>query len=761
MKKLLYLLLIPFGLSAQVGSWYDFLSYKNASHVAQIGDNYFCSAENGLIIYNRADGSLSTLSRINGLSDARISTMTTDETRANLLIGYENGNLDIVTEKAIINIPDILNSGLFGKKSINDILIHEDKAFIGCGFGIVFFDLKKFEIKETYFIGQNAAQVNVLSLAKTESKIYAATEKGIYSADLNNPNLIDFNSWTLEPIKANKSFNAICTINNQVFVNQNNTNFNADTMYVFRNNNWSRFGDFSWSTRRLRALNNQVFACHAFSVTQYDTLANTIRINNDQFIPDVAPSDILIDQYGHYWIADINQGLIHNWFGVNVVVFAPSSPANSGAYDIEAHNNKILISTGSIDHTWANTFSAKGAHYFNGDSWTFISPDELNDARDLISAHLSEKTGKLYLGSWRDGAFEIQPNGSITQYNTNNSSLQDRANDNLGYIRVGGIDEDEEGRIWLSNSEVNQPISVIKPNGDWQSYSLSPHVTADQLLREIHADVYNNKWVFLRRDGLVVFNDNGTVNNTSDDKVMHLSTQLGKGNLPSDEVLSIAEDLDGEIWVGTALGVAVFYNPELLFDPSGEFVDAQPVLIQIDGTVTKLLDEERVTAIAIDGANRKWFGTNSGGLFLFSADGTRQLAHFTKENSPLLSNTIVDVEIDQVTGFVYVATDKGMLAYLGEAIEPREDLSNVYAFPNPVRPDYEGPIAITGLVRDSNVKITDISGNLVYETNSNGGRATWDGRTLDGQRARTGVYLIFIANEDGSQTLVSKVAFVR
>jgi len=223
-------------------------------------------------------------------------------------------------------------------------------------------------------------------------------------------------------------------------------------------------------------------------------------------------------------------------------------------------------------------------------------------------------------------------------------------------------------------------------------------------------------------------------------------------------VRAIVEDLDNEIWLGTGKGVAVIYSPSSVISSSN--FDAQQILIKQDGINQYLLESEVVTAIAVDGANRKWIGTESGGAFLMSPDGTSQLLNFNETNSPILSNYIITITIDQKTGEVFFGTNKGMISYKGDAIMSDGGCNNVLVYPNPVRENYDGPIAIKGLVPNGNVKITDVSGNLVYETKSNGTQAIWYGKNFEGSKAQTGVYLVFSSDDEGKNTCITKLLFI-
>ncbi len=763
MKKLLTGFFCFFILSgfAQIGSWQDHLSHIQTKEIIYNGENYILASDNGLLIYDRVTGELEVLSKINGLNDVKVEAIAYAPNQNSLLVGYQNSNIDLIRDNQIINLPDILNSSLLGKKTINDIYVRGDLAYIGCGFGIVVLDIPRQEIKETYFIGPNATQVNVRALTTTSTQIIAATDQGMFTAELSNPNLIDFNAWTQHSVGGKGSFNTLTTLDDVVYTNLDAPDFNQDTVFTYDGNAWTRFGNFTWSTNKLKAINGELYACHYSSMVRYRTDGGVEKILNQTPYPSFRPQDVVVDEFGHNWIADEENALIHNWFGINFENIKPNTPSNSGSFGVSAHDGIVSIAGGSIDLSWNNEFSTSGVHILNQGQWKSYPSEQLDGARDIIRTKINPNSKKVYAASWNQGLLELNPQGLLERYEDSNSSLQTRPNDNLNYVRIGGMDWDEENRLWVLNSEVNEPLSVRKTDGTWQSFSLSPKVSADQLSQVLVVDHNGYKWFTLRREGIVVFNDNGTLNNTGDDEIKRLTHIEGNGGLPTEEVLCMAEDLDGEMWVGTSEGVAVFYNTEFLFDPNNSNFDAQPILVQLDGSVNKLLDEERVTAIAIDGSNRKWFGTASGGVFYFSADGTQEIFHFTKENSPLVSNTILDIAIDGETGIVYFATDAGLVSYLSAAIAPEEEMTQVYAFPNPVRPDHEGPIAITGLVRDANVKITDINGQLVYETTSDGGRAIWPGTNLNGEAIHSGVYLVFITNFDGSKSLVTKIAVVK
>jgi hypothetical protein len=365
-----------------------------------------------------------------------------------------------------------------------------------------------------------------------------------------------------------------------------------------------------------------------------------------------------------------------------------------------------------------------------------------------------------WAGSWDDGLLEIR-NGAPEQiYNNTNSALGLDINGFEGRLFVSGLDYDRQGNLWMSNAWSEKPLVVRTESGEWFSFTPGTLLNGNLLISDLVVGRNGYKWFIRPRgNGILVFDSGNSISATDDDQYKLLNNQTGTGGLPSPDVYSIAEDLDQQIWVGTARGVAVFYSPEAIFN--SEDFDAQQILIEQDGNVQILLETEAVNSIAIDGANRKWIGTQSSGVYLISADGREQIQHFTAENSPLPSNTITNIVVDGTYGEVYMSTDQGIMSYRSDATEGDNENTCAQVFPNPVRENYFGPIAINGLVRNSEVKITDISGNLVYRTTSEGGQAVWYGNDMSGNRAATGVYLVLVTDQTGEFKCNTKVLLVR
>jgi streptogramin lyase len=369
---------------------------------------------------------------------------------------------------------------------------------------------------------------------------------------------------------------------------------------------------------------------------------------------------------------------------------------------------------------------------------------------------------RIYVGSWGNGLSELYNDKVVERYGAGNSTLAHIfADTDTSDIRVGGVAYDSDGNLWVISSGTNHCISRYCKSCSslWTGYNVPIIQNSD--LGQMIIDHSNQKWVIMRvttsvSNSLLVFKEDAT--NPANSKSIMMNQQPGSGNVPGQAVYAIAVDKNGQVWVGTEAGVGVFFNPENIF--TGQNFDAQQILVQQGAYVQYLMENEKVTAIAVDGANRKWIGSEGGGLYLFSEDGTKQILHFTTDNSPLLSNNIVALSIEPETGEVFIGTDQGLVSYKGTATEGGDTFSTVYAFPNPVKEDYNGLIGIKGLVANAQVRITDVEGNLIFSTQANGGMAVWDGKNFNGRKADSGVYLVYAGNSTGSQKIVTKILII-
>ncbi len=759
MFRILLLLTVLTGtLGAQpgIGEWKTHLTYKESRQVSGAGDKIYCATKSGLYYYDKEYNTVNIITKIEGLSDLEINAINYSPGRGSLVIGYTNTNIDILEGNDIFNIPDIKRKQITGNKTIHNILIVDDLAYLSCGFGIVVVNLEKKEIKDTYLIGENGGFRNVYDMATDGANLYAATEEGIYMADINNTNLVDFNNWSrvTDVPHAGEKFITICWYENRLYAGFRNENAGSDSLYYRENGIWKNFPTKENNrVHHVREGSNHLIVVTRSYVTVYNPQHQEIRN-----ISSIKPVHAVLDADNMLWVADMIYGMYRSPSSGQKEFISPNGPVSSDVASIVMQDDILYTAAGGVSASWNNTWNHAELNVLQGNFWSGTS---MVDCRDLI--HLAiDPTDKnhVYGASWGYGLLEYRDGELVEVYDHTNSTLQTII-EGGDFFRLGGCIFDHGNNLWISNSGVSEPISVKKADGKWKSFALDGKLKVGFLGRIINTE-YDHKWVICPLGhGLFAFDINGTIDDISDDRYEKFNVIDVNGKIISNTVFSLAEDLNGNIWVGTDKGIVVYYSSPRVFE-DGPFYGQQIVVPRNDGTgfADILLGTEKVTAIAVDGANRKWIGTAKSGIYLVSEDGLEEVHHFTEDDSPLLSNNITDIAINAENGIVYIGTERGMVSYKSTAIEGRQDFRGVYVYPNPVRHDHQGEIVITGLVSNVNVKITDITGNIVFETTALGGQAIWDGRTFSGERVRTGVYMIFCTNEDGSQTHITKLLVI-
>jgi len=753
-----------------IGSWSVHLPYFQCKTVTGSATHVWSATDNSLFRVTKADMSMEVITKIEGLSDLSIGALEYNAANDVLVVGYQNGNIDLIKGNKIINLPDIKRSQIVADKSINDIYFIGNYAYLATGFGVVVVDTDRNEIKDTYLIGANGAYLRTYQIVSDGFVIYVSTASGISFANLSDPFLSNYAAWSQMPGIPSGIYNTITLFNNKLVANLSRYYmgqgfFNDTTLYYdFDLAAWSYipgFGD-NHTVKKLASTSERLWIVDWGGIVPYDT--NLVSPGPWYTLgPGVLlyPNDVFPVANKDIWYADDQKGLVNMtepWFGFQ---YRPNGPVSIDAAAMDFSDGKLIVVPGGKDDAWNNIYNTSGISFYESNFWTVLQKNTLPALDTLYDINFCEidpedKT-HVWLGSWGRGLIEVKDNNIVNRYTQYNSILQSKVE--YPWCGIGGIEYDKDGNLWMVNSHTMKCLKVKKADNTWAEFDFQGMIVTGTTVGDLMITQSGQKWMIIPRNGgIIVFDDAGTINTTSDDKKKKLGFTSTNGSIPGTDVLCMAEDHDGEIWIGTDKGIGVFYCAENIFSTAG--CNAQQILIQQGQYTQILMESQTVTSIAVDGANRKWIATESGGVFLMSADGTKEIQHFTTENSPLLSDNVTGVTIDPSTGEVFFSTGKGIVSYRGEANEGTDEMGDVYAYPNPVQPGYSGPIAIQGLVRDADVKITDISGNLVYQTTALGGQAIWNGNNFQGERAASGVYLVFITNEDGTETRVTKILFM-
>ena len=762
-KSLLWFLLlsIQFIVAQQNQNWKGYFSYNQIKDISESSSKLYAAAENSLFTKNFASNNLETINTINGLSGQTISAIYHSDSFNKTMVGYENGLMIVINniDGSMLDVVDIINKNIPSNiKKINHFMEYDGIVYVACDFGIVQYKLATLEFGDTYFIGPNGQEIKVYQTTVFNGDIYAATESnGIKKANLTNPNLNDFSQWQVFDAGF---WNGITTFNNQLVAT--NTNNNA---YKYNGAAFVQFATLNQPSVDLRANAEFLTITTLNHVFLYNAAFGQVTHIQSNQIPD---------QTITFTCATTLFGTIYMGTNENGIVSAPVT--NPFAFEFLMPNgpmqNNLFSINGSTSNLWAvygdytsefNPYplSYHGISKYTNNQWTNIPYSQVHlpgsDASDFVRVTVNPKNEKqIFVSSYFSGLLKFDNDQLLTVYNKTNSGLETIfPSDPLDSdIRIEQSAYDKEGNLWMTNGLVEKCLKVLKTDNQWASYNMTSILSNyfNTRFSKLVIDKNNTKWMATTTDGVVAFNET----NTTFKKITVGETL---GNLPAEGVRALAIDNRNQLWIGTTKGLRVLSSTSNF--ESNEQMKANAIIILENGLAQELMYEQFITDIVVNGSNQKWIGTADSGVFLFSSDGQQTIYHFTKDNSPLPSNVINDIDINPATGEVFFATDKGMVSFQGTSTRPADSLADVYVYPNPVRPDFLGTVKIAGLISKANIKISDIAGNLVYETTSEGGTIEWDTTAFGKYKVASGVYMIFIAAEDASDTVVKKVMIIR
>lgn len=736
--------------------WRGFFSFQNVIDLVEGDDRLIVAAENAVMIYDLITDDLTTITPINGLSGERISSLFYSETHNVIFLGYETGLVELILEdKTIVKVVDILNKPVIppDRKRINGFNQFEDKVYFATDYGLSVFNLNGLEFGDSYYLGNLGAYIKVYQSEVYNGFIYAIGQGIVRRADLNNPNLIHYSAWS--------------TVSNQHFIGIDNFN---DKLYTISNTNQLfRFNGvsfellYSFPQSNIKMYSNEQYL-NVISNTQAHTFdVNMSLINTVTSLIDyeyILSSGVAYNQA--MYLGTTAHGVLVVPFGSNTAEqILPNGPLMNFPFAIDAAPGRLWVSFGEHSVTYnPYPLKSRGVSLFLNEKWTNIPFEDVFEARALSHVKINPyNPSEVYISSMIDGLLKIKDSVPEILYDETNSSLDVLNPDPTGLgIRILGADFDQDGNLWFTRSAWEKGLYKMSPSGQMQGFDVTNVISIGQQNSE-----YALTKLTVERGGSVFFGSgqSGVIGyNPALNKFRRIDENIGNGNLASHHVKAIATDHRNQIWIGTYKGLRVLYNVSGFFD-DGANVDTQPIIIMENGIPQELLYQQTIMDIEVDGANNKWVATASSGAFYFSPNGQETLLHFTKDNSPLPSNTVLDIAIDPASGEVFFATLNGLVSYRGSSTAARDNLENLRAFPNPVRPGYTGQVTIDGLTNKANVKITDVNGNLVYEAISNGGSILWDTTAFGKYKVATGVYFIMATTEDATETNIAKLLIVR
>jgi len=777
-------LLVSSGLSAQdnatydlqIGKWKNYLPFRTGTNIAQSSDNVFYTTRVAVIVLDKdnPESDKSTISKLNGLSGSTPVLIKYIPENESLIVTYEDSSFDQVFQNNTSTFENLKQDGnFFNREILNLQVLSNNKLYFSMAFGIVEFDPIASEFGFTLDL-----EIPVTSLTLLGDFFYAATEEGVFKAE-NDPaiNLKDLNNWVLqgssEGFPSIYSSQQVASYNNELYVTIN------DSLFKYNGVDQLDFLYYKELSKPIFLTTEGEHLIAGFFCTTQNNNGDPVScegaevlFNANGFVKELSeacvdrPNYAIEDEQSRIWSADrFGDFRIMKAGDDSCQRITSNSPRSQQVNEIALRDEEIWLSTNGLSPTTLSPeANSEGIYFFVDGQWGVHKRETdpvLNEqgGRAYHRIIVSPDNEKFYVGTNINGLVEVNPGPTFNYYTKGNSDLQEGISSG-GTVRVTGLAFDEEGNLWMTNNNANKPLAVLKPDGTL-SNNFHPGLSQFSDLRDMAIDFQGNKWFTIDQKGILVYDDMGTVDDPTGDRFVHLTSN--NSNIPDgNRTRCIEVDLDGEVWIGTSKGVVSFDCGSSLYDFQCLGVRQ---IVEVNGIRANLLETEDVWSIAVDGANRKWFGTTNG-VFLMSPNGKEQLAFFDTKNSPLPDNYVTDIKIHPTSGEVFFATGRGLVSYREGATEGgtfhKEE--EVYAYPNPVRPDYNGTIAIKGLTRDADVKITDVSGQLIYETKALGGQAVWNGKDYNGRKASSGVYLVFstaaTSNQGKPNTLVTKVLFI-
>lgn len=780
--KLLILLFfskVLFGQTTDNNAWEGHFSYTKIKAVVDGGDKIYAASENAIFSYDPITEERETITTINGLSGENITSIHYSNEYELLIIGYRSGLFEVfnLTTNTVLKVVDILNKTSIPpeNKQINHFLENETSIYISTNYGISVYDLEALEFGDTYYIGANGSQVQINQTFINGNLIYAATNTGLKTADINSTNLIDFQTWNM---LFTGNFNAVNTVQGVIYTVKSD-----NKLYQVNGTTLTLALNFSNDVLELKNNAENLLVVTSADIQHYDSNLSLLESYTLPVEFDTNLTSGLITS-NTIFIGTENEGLLKNSMSSpnDFLAVHPDGPLRNTPFSLQYDYGNLWVTFGDYDVYFnPSPFRKLGFSYYENETWTSISYDSIQQAIQNPVFNLNDieinpvNSNQVFISSFHHGLLNFQKNYSIELLDETNSGLQSLVLEgapNYKSIRVSDTEFDNQGYLWTLTSLLEEPLKRFNPaTNQWQSYSFSAIINDpinDELgFEEITIGPDGTKWVTSASNGVIGFNETGNL----------IKQIVGEdtANLPSNYIKALALDKNNVLWIGTFKGLRILYNTSSFF--TEETIQTEPIIILEDGLPKELLELQFITDIIIDGSNNKWISTADAGVFYLSSDGQKTIYHFTKDNSPLPSNNVNTMTQNKDNGTIYFGTTRGLVSFKAGGSSPSNSLEDTFVYPNPVRPGFNlatEKVKIKNLSENVNIKITDVEGNLVAEAESNtnlrfkgynleidGGTAYWNGKNLANRTVASGVYIVMISDLDNLETRVLKIMLIR
>ena len=743
-----------------IDDWRLYPSYHNATYCQVAGDKVYILASGALYSYNRSDSEVRLYDKINTLSDIDITHIAYCKEIKALVIVYSNANIDILyDDEEIYNLSDFKNK-LLSQKKINNISIQGATAYLSTEFGAVEIDLENLEFNNTYNTGFNTKYTYLF-----KDRLYTVTDSGLYYCQTSN-NMLDKSNWE----KAHPTIvKTLAELDGKLYCIASDGKF----MEVIPETNTLKTVDGNDNYSYLYREGDSFIAVSASRIVRIDSKGTNKICNLKE------KYNFILKDNDTFWCCNGYGGVVESAVEDNAIVpknrpLLPNSPIRNFCEFMQfTSDEKLLVAGGNLNYFDITFYDGTlmGYDYVN-DSWNNLPEDTVKKVTGLRYVNMCSidedptEPGHYFASSFGYGIYEFREGKFVNHYSIHNSPIETVVPSNNRYVRVPMVKFDNEGNLWCINTGVKDIVKILKKDGTWISLHYKP---IEYLPTMVEPMIDSRGWLWITslqgEAGVFCAKLNGTPFDTSDDESkvwLNKFTNQDGTSYDIYQVYALTEDHNGKMWVGTNAGLFVIDNPQKFFN-DGTFKQIKVPRNDGTGLADYLLSGTYIKSIKVDGANRKWVGTNDNGIYLISADGLETIHHFTTENSPLPSDCIESIAINGKSGEVFIGTDKGMASYMSDATraEKKLDENNVYAYPNPVKADYSGVISIVGLTAGCNVKIVDSAGFLMNEGTSQGGKYNWNGRNRRGEKVASGVYYVLTYDSNGDEGVATKILITR
>lgn len=739
------------GQDRPIYTWRSHLPYGEVLGLATDGNMLYVAGRHSFFTYRLSDKELTTYAKENGMTDVGLSSIGYDAVNETTILAYLSGDIDLFRNGSFYNIPYLRLKNISGDKSVYQIYCEKGNAYVASGLGVLVLDPSRKEVKETYTFSNASGTHAVYGFSADDRYFYAVTAAGIYKSLKTNPRLQYGASWTL--VDSSRNYRLAAISGTDLYAGT------KDSVFKWNGTSFGYFYRVAGSEIRHLDRSEQGIIISSWELARYQGVVAHLAPDGKQldYFEPTNPVMTVQTLDGGIWVADQTNGLLSKSERIR-----PSGPFSIGGYDLVCSGGNVYVAHGAYDDRWNLRLSRDGISVLTNNEWKSYNPFNFSPFSELIDAvriARDPKDNTLYIASQVNGLFYLKEDNSAG--NIRETVFEPHLLD-PGTYRLSGVAFDADNNLWVTQSNApHELMARSAKDNQWYKFALPdtrPRPYFENGAAGLIIDDYQQQWFFSPAGGgVLVYNTNGTLEDPSDDRYARLMMGKGAGNLPDNQVQCLVSDRKGAIWVGTSNGIGIINCPDQVVDGKCE---TEIRVVQYDNFAGQLFSGEVVKSIAVDGANRKWVGTGNG-VWLISEDASKIIFRFTSSNSPLPSNSIQTIKVDPVDGTVYFATDKGLVSFRSTATEGGTTNKDVLIYPNPVRHDYSGPIAIKGLVANADVRITDVSGQLVYRTKALGGQAVWDGKDYTGRRPQSGVYLIFATNSNGTETYSGKLVFIK